>query len=82
KNAILKQYMKLFELDGNKLVISDEALDQLVDMALKRKIGARGVRNMLEERLKDIMFTSPSSEETVFELQPLPKEEVELKEAA
>ncbi|WP_347364008.1 ATP-dependent Clp protease ATP-binding subunit ClpX [Vibrio vulnificus] len=82
KNAILKQYMKLFELDGNKLVISDEALDQLVDMALKRKIGARGVRNMLEERLKDIMFTSPSSEETVFELQPLPKEEVKLKEAA
>ncbi|MGZ7506300.1 ATP-dependent Clp protease ATP-binding subunit ClpX [Vibrio parahaemolyticus] len=82
KNAILKQYMKLFELDGNQLVISDEALEQLVDMALKRKIGARGVRNMLEERLKDIMFTSPSSEESVFELLPLPKEELELKEAA
>lgn len=82
KNAVLKQYMKLFELDGNELVISDEALEQLVDMALKRKIGARGVRNMLEERLKDIMFTAPSSEETVFELLPLPKEEAEIKEAA
>ncbi|MFS1426294.1 ATP-dependent Clp protease ATP-binding subunit ClpX [Vibrio splendidus] len=68
KNAIVRQYQELFALDGKSLTITDEALDELINEAIDKKIGARGIRNMLETRLKDFMFTSPSSDQAEFVL--------------
>lgn len=59
KNAITKQYEKLFELDGAKLTFTQEALDEVVDVALKRKTGARGLRSILEDVMIDIMYELP-----------------------
>lgn len=61
KNAIIKQYVRLFELDGIRLVIEKEVLDFIVDKAIEFKLGARGLRSICEQILTDAMFDSPSS---------------------
>ena len=62
KNAIVKQYQKLLELDGVKLVFDDSALDEIADISLKRKTGARGLRAIMENTMMDIMYRAPSDE--------------------
>lgn len=64
KNAIIKQYVKLFEMDGIDFKIDDKALDFIVDKAVEYKLGARGLRSLCEEILTDAMFEMPGSEET------------------
>ena len=59
KNALVKQYERLFDMDHIKLTLTQELLDQVVDKALKRKTGARGLRAILENILLEIMFESP-----------------------
>ena len=61
KNSLVKQYQKLFEIDGVELVFEQEALDAIVDKAIERKTGARGLRSIIEERMRDIMFEIPSN---------------------
>ena len=61
KNAIIKQYKKLFEMDGIKFDIKEEALDFIVEKALEYKLGARGLRSLCENILTDAMFELPSS---------------------
>jgi len=60
KNSIVKQYVYLFELDGVKLNFSDDALDYIVDTAIEYKLGARGLRSIVEIVMKDAMFETPS----------------------
>ena len=60
KNAIVKQFQKMFELDNIDLVFTDKALDAMADLALERKTGARGLRSILEKILLDEMFEAPS----------------------
>ena len=61
KNSLVKQYQKLFEIDGVELVFEQEALEAIVDKAIERKTGARGLRSIIEERMRDIMFEIPSN---------------------
>ena len=61
KNAIIKQYKKLFEMDGIKFDIKEEARDFIVEKALEYKLGARGLRSLCENILTDAMFELPSS---------------------
>ncbi|WP_172919198.1 ATP-dependent Clp protease ATP-binding subunit ClpX [Capnocytophaga canis] len=61
KNAIIKQYQKLFEMDGIKFSIDPEALDFIVEKAIEYKLGARGLRSLCESILTDAMFELPSS---------------------
>ena len=61
KNALIKQYQKLFELDNVQLEFEKEALEQIVEKAIERKTGARGLRSILEEIMRDIMFEIPSN---------------------
>ena len=68
KNAILKQYEKLFEIDGIKLEIEPNVLDIIVDTAIKNKLGARGLRSICERIMNDAMFEAPSSRKKVFNL--------------
>lgn len=65
KNALLKQYKKLFELDGVKLEFDKEALEAIVDKAIERKTGARGLRAILEETMRDVMFEIPTNKNIV-----------------
>ena len=60
KNAIIKQFNKLFEMDGIKLEIKDEVLDYIVDKSIEFKLGARGLRAIIEAILNDAMFEMPS----------------------
>lgn len=60
KNSILKQYEKLFEMDGVSLEFEEEALFAIADITLERKTGARGLRSVFESILTDLMFTVPS----------------------
>ena len=60
KNSIVKQYKKLFEMDGIKLDITEEALDFIVDKAVEYKLGARGLRSIVESMVMDAMFEVPS----------------------
>ena len=60
KNAIVKQYKKIFELEGVKLSLTSEALDAIVEESIKRKIGARGLRSIMEDSILDIMYQIPS----------------------
>ena len=62
KNALVKQYKKLLEMDDVELEFSKEALDAIVDKAIERKTGARGLRSIIEEIMRDIMFDIPSNE--------------------
>ena len=61
KNALVKQYKKLLELDDVELEFEKEALDIIVDKAIKRNTGARGLRSIIEEIMRDIMFDIPSN---------------------
>ncbi len=61
KNAIIKQYQKLFEMDNIKFEITDEALDHIVTQAIEYKLGARGLRSLCEAILTDAMFELPES---------------------
>lgn len=79
KNALVKQYEKLFELDNVKLEFNDGALSLIADEALKRKTGARGLRSILEEMMLNVMYDIPSqeniekctiTEDTVMRLKP------------
>ena len=63
KNAIIKQYMKLFELDGVKLTFTDEALDAIASLATERKTGARGLRSIIEGVMTKIMYEIPSRDD-------------------
>lgn len=66
KNAILKQYNKMFELDGIKLEIEDGVKELIVDTAIKNKLGARGLRSICEKIFDDAMFEAPSSRKRTF----------------
>lgn len=66
KNAVLKQYEKMFELDGMKLVIEDGVKELIVDTAIKNKLGARGLRSICEKIFDDAMFEAPSSRKKTF----------------
>jgi len=63
KNAIIKQYQKLFEMDDVEFKIEDEALDLIVNKAIEYKLGARGLRSLCESILTDAMFEMPSTDE-------------------
>ncbi|OPJ60298.1 ATP-dependent Clp protease ATP-binding subunit ClpX [Clostridium oryzae] len=65
KNALVKQYKKLFEMDDVELEFLPEALEAIADEALKRNTGARGLRAIIEEMMNGIMFDIPSNEEIV-----------------
>lgn len=60
KNSIIRQYKRLFELDGIDLSFELDALDTIADLAIERKTGARGLRAILEDAMMDVMFTAPS----------------------
>lgn len=66
KNALIKQYAKLFEMEGIELKVDDDVLDFLVAKAIEFKLGARGLRSICESILTDSMFELPGSGETVF----------------
>jgi ATP-dependent Clp protease ATP-binding subunit ClpX len=70
KNALVKQYVRLFELDGIKLDLTKDALDFVVEKALEYKLGARGLRSICESIMMDAMFELPSNgkEEQMFEV--------------
>ena len=61
KNSLVKQYKKLFEIDGVELEFTDDAIDAIVEKAIERKTGARGLRSIIEEIMTDIMFEIPSN---------------------
>ena len=63
KNAILKQYKKMFELDDVELEVEDEALERIAEKAIERKTGARGLRGILETAMTDIMYEIPSRDD-------------------
>ncbi len=60
KNALVKQYAKIFEMDGVKLEFNPEALEKIADMAVKKKTGARGLRSIMENLMLDIEYELPS----------------------
>ena len=62
KNALVKQYKKLLELDGVELEFEEGALNAIVDKALIRNTGARGLRSIIEDIMRDIMYDIPSNE--------------------
>jgi len=66
KNSIVKQYEKLFEMDGIKLTFPDETLDFLVDKAVEYKLGARGLRSIVESVMMDAMYEVPSTRKKSF----------------
>jgi ATP-dependent Clp protease ATP-binding subunit ClpX len=66
KNALIKQYVQLFELDGIKLTIDKEVLDFIVEKAVEFKLGARGLRSICEAILTEAMFELPSNKSTSF----------------
>ncbi len=68
KNALIKQYRKLFELEGIQLSIEEDVLDFMVEKAVEYKLGARGLRSICEGILTDAMFELPSTKETHFAL--------------
>lgn len=68
KNALIKQYQKLFLMDDVEFTITDEALDFIVDKALEYKLGARGLRSLCEAILTDAMYDLPSSDDKILEI--------------
>ena len=68
KNSIVKQYKKLFEMDGIALAFTDDALDFIVDKAMEYKLGARGLRSIVESVMMDAMFEVPSKKVDSFEV--------------
>lgn len=63
KNALIKQYKKLFEMDNVELEFTDDAVEAIAELALERSTGARGLRAIIEDVMKDIMFEIPSNEQ-------------------
>ena len=68
KNAIMRQYEKIFALDGIQLKVEPEVMDLIVDTAIKEKLGARGLRAICERIMPDAMYDAPSSDSKVFDL--------------
>ena len=68
KNSIVKQYVKLFQMDGVKLDFTQEALDLIVDKAVEYKLGARGLRSIVENIMMDAMFETPSKKTKSFKV--------------
>ena len=68
KNSIVKQYVKLFQMDGIELTFSQEALDLIVDKAVEYKLGARGLRSIVENIMMEAMFETPSKRMKSFEV--------------
>lgn len=68
KNAIIKQYEKLFAMDDIQFTITEHALDYIVEKAIEYKLGARGLRSLCEAIFTDAMFTLPSSDENEFKV--------------
>ncbi len=68
KNSIVKQYVKLFEMDGIKLTFDDDALDYMVDKAVEYKLGARGLRSIVENVMMDAMYEIPSKRVKTFKV--------------
>lgn len=66
KNSIVKQYIKLLEMDGIELIFEEEVFDFIVDKALEYKLGARGLRSIVESIMLDAMFEIPSSKQKEF----------------
>ena len=66
KNSIVKQYEKLMKMDGTELSFDEDALEYMVDKAVEYKLGARGLRSIVEAVMNDAMFDAPSSEEKTF----------------
>ena len=68
KNALMKQYEKMFELDGIKLTIEPGVLDLIVDTSIENKLGARGLRSICERIMTDAMYDAPSTDDSEFVL--------------
>ena len=68
KNALMRQYERMFELDGMKLNVAPEVLDLIVDTAIENKLGARGLRSICEAIMTDAMYEAPSSGKDTFDL--------------
>ena len=68
KNALMKQYEKMFELDGIKLTIEPGVLDFIVDTSIENKLGARGLRSICERIMTDAMYDAPSADDSEFVL--------------
>lgn len=68
KNALMRQYDKMFELDGMKLYVDNDVLDLIVDTAIQNKLGARGLRSICEAIMTDVMYEAPSSGKKIFRL--------------
>ena len=68
RNALIRQYQKLFELDGITLEVEEAALDTIVDTSIKNKLGARGLRSICERVMTDAMFEAPSARKKSFKL--------------
>ncbi|MCQ2057067.1 MAG: ATP-dependent Clp protease ATP-binding subunit ClpX [Bacteroidaceae bacterium] len=68
KNSIVRQYVKLFAMDGIKLTFAPETLDFIVDKAIEFKLGARGLRSIVETIMVDAMFEAPSSSRKTFQV--------------
>jgi ATP-dependent Clp protease ATP-binding subunit ClpX len=66
KNALMKQYEKMFELDGIKLTVEPEVLDLIVDTSIENKLGARGLRSICERIMTDAMYDAPSTDDSEF----------------
>ena len=66
KNALVRQYTKLFELDGIRLTFTDEALDKIVSKTMEQKLGARGLRAIMEQVMVEPMYELPSQGITEF----------------
>ena len=62
KNALIKQYQRLFDMDGVKLTFEEDAIDAIAELALERKTGARGLRSIMENVTMDIMYSIPSDD--------------------
>ena len=65
KNALIKQYSKLLEMDGTKLEVTDDAISAIADMAIARKTGARGLRGIMEKIMNNVMYELPSKKGVV-----------------
>ncbi len=70
KNSIIKQYVKLFEMDGVKLEFQPEVFEYIVDKAIEYKLGARGLRSIVETIMMDVMFEIPSQKAKKYEVTP------------
>jgi len=64
KNSLLKQYQKLFELEGCELAFTDKAIKAIAQLAIKRKTGARSLKSIIEHTMNDIMFELPDHKDT------------------